>query len=404
MTDSLIAGRRRSAAGPAASIHTRRLPRQALRLLLGVSALGWLAGCTLVPGSHISQPSSSPWFNGEQRSDSERLPDIVRVREITPGLPVAAQQAPQPQLPPELERELTHYDYVVGPGDVLNITVWDHPELTIPAGSMRSPSEAGNWVHNDGTIFYPYVGSISVAGLRVTEIRDLITERISRYIENPQVDVSVAAFRSQRVYVSGSVREPGAYPVTNVPMRLLDAVNAAGGLDEYADWRQVILTRDGQDYILSLRAIYERGDARYNVLLRSGDVVHVGRGDDNKVFVLGEVERPNALVMGRNGLTLAEALAESGGINELQANASGVFVMRRAEDIEPSGERYIDLYQLNMKNAAALVLADEFVLSPRDIVYVTAAPVARWNRLISQLLPTVQGLYMGARTERELDR
>jgi polysaccharide biosynthesis/export protein len=215
------------------------------------------------------------------------------------------------------------------------------------------------------------------------------------------VDVSVAAFRSQRVYVAGSVRQPGAYPVTNVPMRLLDAVNAAGGLDEVADWRHVLLTRDGKEYSLSLRAVYERGDGRYNVLLKGGDVIHVGRGEDNKVFVLGEIEKPSSLNMGRNGMTLAEALAESGGINELQADASGIFVMRRA--VEAEG-RYIDLYQLDMKDATALVLADEFRLSPRDIIYVTAAPIARWNRVISQLMPTVQGVYFGARTEREVSR
>ncbi|WP_052269242.1 polysaccharide export protein [Isoalcanivorax pacificus] len=382
----------------------RTLVPHRVSLLLGAGLLAMMAGCTAMPGSHISRPDSNPWFGGDREESDTSLPDIVRVHRILPNR--GAQPAPetQPVLPPELDINQANYDYVVGAGDVLNITVWDHPELTIPAGSMRSPSEAGNWVHNDGTIFYPYVGSIEVAGLRVTEIRSLITERISRYIENPQVDVSVASFRSQRVYVSGSVHQPGAYPVTNVPMRLLDAVNAAGGLDETADWRSVILTRDGKEYTLSLRAVYERGDARYNVLLKAGDVVHVGRGDDNKIFVLGEVATPSSLMMGRNGMTLAEALAESGGLNELQADASGVFVMRRTVEGE---DRYIDLYQLNAKDATALVLADEFTLSPRDIIYVTAAPISRWNRVITQILPTVQTIYFGALAQdrlRDIDR
>jgi polysaccharide export outer membrane protein len=103
--------------------------------------------------------------------------------------------------------------------------------------------------------------------------------------------------------------------------------------------------------------------------------------------------------MGRNGLTLAEGLAQAGGINELQANASGVFVMRRAVGGEPG---QIDLYQLDAKQATALVLADDFELQSRDIVYVTAAPVARWNRVIQQLLPTLQGIYLGAATEDKL--
>lgn len=378
--------------------------RKTLLVATFTTSIVALAGCSIMPGSHIKDTHSN-WFNDkkEQANKQEDLSERIRIKPISGVFDVPELH----EIPPEIESPLTdsddYYDYVVGPGDVLNITVWDHPELTIPAGSERSPSDAGNWVHNDGTIFYPYVGVVEVEGLRVTEIRDLITRRLSRYIEKPQVDVTVAAFRSQKVYVSGGVNQPGAYSVTNAPMRLLDAVNAAKGLSDTADWRNVLLTRDGEEYRLSLKAVYEQGDKRYNVLLKKDDVVHVGRGDDNKVFVLGEVKKAQALPMGRNGLTLAEALAESGGINELQANASGIFVLRRAME---EGERYIDLYQLDARNAAALILADEFTLAERDIVYVTAAPITRWNRVISQLMPTVQAVYYGSlasKNVKELD-
>ena len=359
-----------------------------------------ISGCVgLVPGSHLRTSDADPWF-GPPPQDAEPLPpDLVRIQRIQPGVGTVAPANTAVSLPAALAQAPEHYEYRVGPGDVLTITVWEHPELTIPAGSERTAEDAGNWVHDDGTIYYPYVGTLKVAGLRVTEIRDLIIKKLSRYIENPQVDVTVAAFRSQLVYVTGNVNNPGTYPVTNVPMRLVDAVSRAGGLDERADWRNVTLTRGGRDYRLSLRAVYERGDPHFNVLLRGGDVVHVGRDDDNKVFVLGEVMEPAAMPMGRNGLTLAEALAKAGGIDELQANASGVFVMRRAVGGE-TGQ--IDLYQLDAQQATALVLADDFELQSRDIVYVTAAPVARWNRVIQQLLPTLQGIYLGAATQDEL--
>lgn len=345
------------------------------------------SGCSVMPGSHIKHKA-------DQSEAKQEIKDSLRIKPI-----VGMESIPNNnELPTELDIPLAQqqadlYDYQVGAGDILNITVWGHPELTIPAGSQRSPSDAGNWVHSDGTIFYPYVGTVEVAGLNVIEIRNLITKRLARYIEKPQVDVTIAAFRSQRVYISGSVQRPGAYPITNVPMRLLDAINAADGITDVADWRNVLLTRDGQEYRLSLKALYEAGDKRYNILLQKDDVVHVSRGDDNKVFVLGEVKNPNALNMGRNGLSLAEALAHSGGINELQANASGIFVLRRVEE---EGQRYIDLYQLNAKNATALILADEFPLQERDIIYVTAAPIARWNRVVSQMMPTIQMIYYGS--------
>ena len=367
-------------------------------VLLAGMAMG---GCTLVPGSHVAGAGPAAWFGDEE---DDELPDMIRRYRITPSL---VANMPE-RIPAEVSEDLSGVeldDYRVGPGDVLNIIVWNHPELTIPAGDGRSPKEVGNWVHHDGTIFYPYVGVIEVEGMKVTEIRELITERIADYIESPQVEVTVAAFRSQRVYVTGNVRKPGTYPVTNRPKRLLDAINEAGGLDEMADWRNVVLTRNGDEYSLSLRDIYRHGDPRQNILLRDGDVVHVGRVDDNRAFVLGEVMEPKPLEMGRDDLTLAEALARAGGLHEMQADATGVFVMRRGEEEgEEGSEPRIDLFQLDARQATALVLADEFVLQPRDIVYVTAAPVARWNRVISQLLPTIQTVYFGARTEREVGR
>lgn len=366
-----------------------------LTLLCLVSVL--LGGCTLVPGSHVAGAGPAGWF-GDREEDE--LPDMIRRHRITPSLVGQLPEESLRDVPDELA-DVELEDYRVGPGDVLNIIVWNHPELTIPAGGERSPEEVGNWVHHDGTIFYPYVGQVEVEGMKVTEIREMITERIADYIESPQVEVTVAAFRSQRVYVTGNVRKPGTYPVTNRPKRLLDAINEAGGLDEKADWRNVVLTRNGTEYSLSLRDIYRHGDPQQNILLRDGDVVHVGRVDDNRAFVLGEVMEPKPLEMGRDDLTLAEALAQAGGLHEMQADATGVFVMRRGEE---DGEPRIDLFQLDARQATALVMADEFVLQPRDIVYVTAAPVARWNRVISQLLPTIQTVYFGARAEREVGR
>lgn len=370
--------------------------RNTIKPILALVTLIALVGCTVVPGSHRS--SQPGWFAEDDGEDAAPLPDVIKVHPINTA--ILDRSVPDAYVPPaELLEQSKDYDYTVGPGDVLQITVWDHPELTIPAGSMRSSQESGNWVHNDGTIFYPYVGTIKVDGLRVTEIRDLITKRLTQYIEDPQVDVVVAAFRSKKVYITGAVSDPGTYPITNVPMRLVDAIGSAGGITDNANWSQVILTRGGRDYNLSLRDIYQKGHPAQNVLLQPGDVVNVSRSDDNKVFVLGEVYKAHSVVMGRNGMSLAEALSEGGGLNEREADASGVFVFRKAPE---GGDHGIDVYQLNAKDAAALVLADSFELQPRDIVYVTAAPLARWNRVLSLLVPTVSAVYLGSRAENEV--
>lgn len=374
------------------------------KLLLIFSASLLTTSCAFAPGGHI--PTDGNLFSDNNRNASEQefseadFSKLVSTYTISPMLLAELNAAtPKPEFNSELENQRQQYDYRVGKGDILNITVYNHPELTIPAGSMRSAQESGNWVHNDGTIFYPYIGKVEVEGLRVSEIRDIIAKRLATYIESPQVDVTVASFRSQRVYITGEVQKPGVLPVTNVPMTLIEAVSASGGLTPEADWTTVTLTRNNQEFDFNLRELYQQGNTDQNILLQPNDVLHVARNDQNKVFVLGEVRQPKSYMMGRSGMTLAEALADAGGWFEATADAEGVFVIRAAN---PATGRVAEVYQLNAKNATALVLAEQFKLQQRDIVYVTAAPVARWNRVISQLLPSITGLYSLGRFQDDI--
>ena len=330
-----------------------------------------LGGCALAPGMKITEPAE---IGGGE---------VLRVEPITLDLIKQVERerkAQVRQLAAALSAPPTAYE--VGPGDVLQVTVWDHPELTIPAGSFRDAETSGQLVGEDGSLYFPYVGKVQAAGMKIPELRDLLTERISRYIANPQLDVRVVAFRSKRVYVVGEVQNPGVLPINDVPMSIADAISLSGGLTSDADKSGVNLSRDGIVHAVDLKAFYDAADASQNLTLQHGDIVNVLDRSQQKVFIMGEIRRPGPVEIVNGDLSLAAAIGEAGGTAPSTADSGNIYVIRGADRDRPR------IFHLDATYASGLILAEQFDMQAQDIVFVDTAGISQWNRVISQLLPS----------------
>jgi polysaccharide export outer membrane protein len=390
-----------------------------IKILLNLIAVTQLVACTVIPGQHFWQFATQSSVDMPVKEDNEAILKKLNIQSITAQLIV------------DLEKDFNNYSlgpnnvanlyydyrigskarrqaptkksieqYRVGPRDILNITVWEHPELTIPAGEFRSADTAGTVVGEDGNIFYPYAGIIKAAGRTVEEIRDEITRKLSVYIEQVQLDVRVTSYRSQRVYVVGEVTKPGIQLVQDIPLTVLEAISSSGGLTSESDARNITLTRGDKTYNVNLQALYEGGDLSQNVTLQHGDVLNVPDRQFNKIFVLGETTsstigggvsvspggslstRSRSIFMSKGRMTLTEALSDSGGISQDLADAARIFVFR-------NGLGKPKIYHLDAKSPDIMILADRFPLQPHDIIFVDRAEGIRWNQIIGQVQPTI---------------
>lgn len=290
------------------------------------------------------------------------------------------------------------WTYLAGPGDILSVIVFNHPELTLPAGAQRTAAESGFQVGSDGTFTYPYIGQVQAGGRPVDQIRSDIAQRLREFIPDPQVDVRVADYNAQAVVVSGEVGSPNRQELTAVPLTLIEAINAAGGFAPTADRRRVSVQRGGRLYHVDVEGFLAAGLRQNNPVLRNGDVINVPRRRAEEAYLLGEIADPDVMDLSLEPITLTQAVARQGGLQQARADARGVLVFRRQTARQGEVLRvWTRVFQLDVTQPAGLLLGTRFVLEPSDVVYVLRSPLQRWNDTISRLLPTAQA-YGAAQT------
>jgi polysaccharide biosynthesis/export protein len=353
-----------------------------------------LTGCALAPGMYIGDTRKNTSSNPFAGAAADAPPPGA-LKSITPEL-IRQQRAAQPTDVGEDVKRLfgVAKPYQIGPGDVLNIMVWDHPELVItPAASVggtdaASLSLVGNGynVSPAGLIQFPYAGSIKLAELTEFEARDLLVSRLSKYFKEPQVTVRIQAYRSGRIYVDGEVGRPGLQTINDIPATLPDIIGRAGGFTAAADRSTVAVSRNGSTTVINMQQLTAFGINPDSILLGSGDFVRVLSREETKVYVMGEVTRAIAQPLRNGRLTLNEALGEAGGVNPTSGDPRQIYVVRSTQGKQP------EIYHLDARSPLAFALAEGFELKSRDVVYVDPAPLVRWNRVLSLILPSAEAI------------
>lgn len=350
-----------------------------------------LQGCMFSPGQYMD--------TGNIVRDGSPESSRVELIPITPKL-IAMDAATRVREP--VPSVLTSYkpsDYRIGANDLLFITVWDHPELTAPSGPQQQIDANGRLVRPDGTLFYPYVGNIKATGKTIEELRHFISERLSQFVESPQVDVSVLRFASQKVVISGAVVKAGPLPITTTAISVVEAIGAAGVNTLDADLSSLILTRDGHEYTLDLDTLTSKNSQLNNVYLKDGDQLYLSYNDKKRIYVMGEVNQPRALSFKTKTMNLSDVLGSVGGLNQTTSNGNAVYVIRGVENLDVEPAR---IFQLEASSPSAMALATRFDVQAQDVVYVGPANITRWNRFISQLVPSASIIGIGAAAQNDV--
>ena len=214
--------------------------------------------------------------------------------------------------------------YRLAPGDAIRVFVYQNPDLSLELRLTES-----------GTVSYPLLGSINLAGLTVNQAETRISDglRDGKFVNRPQVTVTMLQVRGNQVSVLGQVNRPGRYPLETGEVRLTDLIATAGGITLVgAESVTVVGTRNGAAYrtVIDLPGVFAAGQRGNDIILRDGDVLWVDR--QPQIYLYGEVQKPGPQRLER-AMTVMQALATAGGLNQ-RGTEKGLRIHRK----DPRGE------------------------------------------------------------------
>ena len=371
--------------------------------VLSLLAAATLGGCATYPGWI---PGSGP--SREQVLENRGLDgkDGIVVVDVNQDVARQLLESRKQALFSEAFTTPTRSGYAIGAGDVIEVSVWEAPPAMLFGGggladargavsTTRVTTFPEQMVSSNGMINIPFAGQIASAGKTPQQIETEVAQGLKGKANQPQVLVRVIRNNTANVTVVGEVGASARVPLTARGERLLDALAAAGGVRQSVNKMTLQVTRGNKVQALPLDTIIR--DPRQNIVLQPGDVV-TALYQPLSFTVLGATGKNEEINFEAQGISLAQALARAGGLNDSRADARAVFLFRFEDSkalhwssppkTTPEGKVPV-IYQVNLRDPATFFVAQSFPIENKDVIYVSNAPGADLQKFLNIVLSAV---------------
>lgn len=288
---------------------------------------------------------------------------------------------------------------LIGLGDTLEISIWEAPPATLFGGTDKSMAFAPSkitlpeqTVSADGNIVVPFAGQIKASGRTLSQIEKDITNKLKGKANQPQIIAKLIRNQTSNVTVVGEFASNVRMPLSPRGERLLDAIAAAGGVKQPINKMTVQISRDDAVHAMPLETIIK--DPKQNIALKSGDVI-TALFQPNSFTALGATGKNEEINFEAQGISLAQALARTGGLVDTRADAQGVFLFRfepadamewPQQPVAKTADGKVPvIYRINLKDPSSFFVAQSFQMSNKDVLYISNAPITELQKFLNVL-------------------
>ena len=358
-----------------------------------------VTSCSYFP---TSGPSSKEIDQYNQKNGEKKLENRIEIIDVTQEV---VAELSKKDIKSKFSDVLTSdkpYRLVVGKGDLIEISIWEAPPATLFNAAAMSSSGISNsagrialpeqMINSDGNIAVPFAGTILASGRTLNEIEKDITARLKGKANQAQVIARVVKNSSSNVTIIGEVLATVRMPLTANNEKLLDGIAAAGGVKQPPSKVTIQVTRGEQVVAMPLETILN--DSSQNFALQAGDLV-TALFQPKSFTALGATNKNEEVSFETQGISLAQALARTGGLNDSRADAKGLFIFRfedknalnwavAPKQITSEGKVPV-VYRIDLKDPASFFNVQNFKIENRDILYVSNAPITETQKFLNVL-------------------